>query len=156
MFVVRSESGMVFTSCTDDETYGKEIMYEQRREAEIARKSYEDSFTLQKFNIEEIKVGRPQLGITKKVSLTLSEEDWKWFDEKARGNRSDLLRRLVWEKQSPEAEWDNYACLGYVILGARKIGMDEEQIKNLISSIHGEFDLKSVDQANEVYVKSDY
>ena len=40
-------------------------------------------------------VGRPTLGVTNKVSLTFSEESWKWFDEKAQGNRSQFLRELV-------------------------------------------------------------
>lgn len=101
-------------------------------------------------------VGRPSFGITKKVSLTLSEEEWKWFDEQAKGNRSQFLRHLVWEKQSPESEWDNYACLGYAILGAKKMEMNNEEINKLISLIRSEFDWKSVDQANEVYIKSEY
>lgn len=47
-------------------------------------------------------VGRPTLGVTKKVSLTLSEESWKWFDEKAQGNRSQFLRDLV--QQTTESD----------------------------------------------------
>lgn len=39
--------------------------------------------------------GRPSLGLTKKISLTLPKETWEWFDEAAEGNRSELLRRLV-------------------------------------------------------------
>lgn len=45
-------------------------------------------------------VGRPSVGVTKKVSLTLPEEEWEWLDEQAQGNRSQFLRNLVWEKQS--------------------------------------------------------
>lgn len=48
--------------------------------------------------LENIKVGRPPIGITKKVSLTLSEENWKLFDEQADGNRSKFLREIVGEK----------------------------------------------------------
>ena len=33
-------------------------------------------------------VGRPSTGITKKVSLTLTEDDWTALEEKAKGNRS--------------------------------------------------------------------
>jgi len=45
--------------------------------------------------IENIKVGRPAIGVTKKVSLTLSEEEWEWLDEHAKDNRSAFLRELV-------------------------------------------------------------
>ena len=67
---------------------------------------------------EQKEVGRPPIGITKKISLTLPEEEWSWFEEQAKGNKSKFLRQLLWEKQSAESEWDNHACLGYVILGA--------------------------------------
>ena len=101
-------------------------------------------------------VGRPSVGVTKKVSLTLPENEWEWFDEKAEGNRSQFLRYLVWEAQSPESKWDNYACLGYAILGAEKIGLSKEKTNELIRAIYGEFDWKSVPEANEVYRESDY
>lgn len=100
--------------------------------------------------------GRPSLGITKKVSLTLSEEDWAWFEEEAKGNRSQLLRYLIGQEQSPEGRWSNNACLGYAILGAKKLGYDEEQIGKLIKAIYSEFDWKSVDQAKEIYNRSPY
>ena len=89
-------------------------------------------------------VGRPTLGVTKKVSLTLSEESWKWFDEKARGNRSQFLRDLV--QQSPENDWSNNASLGYT----------DEQISQLVKAIYSEFDWKSVEEAKEVYNKSSF
>ena len=101
-------------------------------------------------------VGRPSVGVTKKVSLTLSEENWEWLDEKAEGNRSNFLRKVVWNALGNESEWDNYACLGYAILGAQKIGLSEEKTNELIRAIHGEFDWKSVEQANKVYRESDY
>src|SRR5690625_7231715 len=49
--------------------------------------------------LENIKVGRPAIGITRKVSLTLSEDNWEWLDEKAEGNRSKFLREIVWKDQ---------------------------------------------------------
>lgn len=101
-------------------------------------------------------VGRPPVGVTKKVSLTLSEQNWEWLDEKAEGNRSHFLRKVVSNALGNETEWDNYACLGYAILGAQRAGMDDEQIKKLVRSIYGEFDFVGVDKANEVYRKSDY
>lgn len=47
---------------------------------------------------EPKKVGRPSLGVTKKVSLTLSEETWAFLDkvmEKNKESRSELLRNLI-------------------------------------------------------------
>lgn len=101
-------------------------------------------------------VGRPAVGVTRKVSLTLPEEEWEWLDEKAQGNRSQFLRHLVWNAQSPESEWSNYACLGYAIAGAEKLGYDPEQIRQLVQAIHGEFDWKSVPKAKDIYRESDY
>lgn len=101
-------------------------------------------------------VGRPSLGVTKKVSLTLPEEEWTWFDHQARGNRSQFLRHLVWEAQSSESEWSNNACLGYAIAAAEKIGMNNEQINKLVRAIYGQFDSKTLAEAKDVYIKSDY
>lgn len=47
-------------------------------------------------------LGRPSIGITRKVSLTLPEEDWKWFDEMADGNSSQFLRTLAIDKKEGE------------------------------------------------------
>lgn len=40
-------------------------------------------------------VGRPSIGITKKVSLTLTKDDWEQFDAKAKWNRSLFLRQII-------------------------------------------------------------
>lgn len=40
-------------------------------------------------------VGRPSIGITKKVSLTLTKDDWTALEEKAKGNRSLFLRQTI-------------------------------------------------------------
>lgn len=102
------------------------------------------------------KVGRPSLGVTKKVSLTLPEEDWNWVDEQAKGNRSQLIRYLINQEQSSESRWSNNACLGYAILGAKKLGYNDEQIHELVRAIYGEFDWKSVDEAKDTYNQSSY
>lgn len=94
--------------------------------------------------------------MTQKVPLTLSEDEWQCLDEQAKGNRSQFLRHIVWDKRSPESTWDNYACLGYAIAGAEKAGLVNEQIKTLIRSIYGEFDWKTVEQANKIYRESQY
>lgn len=100
------------------------------------------------------KVGRPPLGVTKKISLTLSEDMWEWLDERSQGNRSKYLRSLI--LTSPESDWSNNACLGYTILGAKKLGYTDDQIKELVRAIHGEFDFKSVDEAKKTYEQSPY
>lgn len=41
------------------------------------------------------KVGRPTLGVTKKVSLTLPKETWDLLDQAAEGNRSQFLRETI-------------------------------------------------------------
>lgn len=41
------------------------------------------------------KVGRPAIGITKKISLTLPKESWNQLDKKAEGNRSKFLRETI-------------------------------------------------------------
>lgn len=102
------------------------------------------------------KVGRPSLGVTKKVSLTLSEENWQWLDEKAQGNRSKFLREAVVNALGNESEWSNNACLGYAILGAKNLGYDDEQIRQLVGAIYREFDFKTVDEAKNIYNQSDY
>src|SRR5690625_7634077 len=93
--------------------------------------------------LENIKVGRPAIGITRKVSLTLSEDNWEWLDEKAEGNRSKFLREIVWNALGNESEWSNYAALGYAIAGAKRIGMNDDKTNDLIKAIYGEFDMKS-------------
>ncbi|KGX85200.1 hypothetical protein [Pontibacillus litoralis] len=100
------------------------------------------------------KIGRPSLGVTKKVSLTLSEEGWKRLDELAKGNRSQYLRHLVLEAQSED--WSNDACLGYAMLGMENMGYSERQIQELLRAIKSEFDWKSVEEAKCAYKDSSY
>ncbi|KPH69852.1 hypothetical protein AFL42_16905 [Oceanobacillus caeni] len=63
---------------------------------------------------------------------------------------------MVWESQSSESEWSNNACLGYAILGAKKLGYDDEQIEDLVRAIYREFDFKTVDEAKDTYNQSSY
>lgn len=53
-------------------------------------------------------------------------------------------------------EWSNNACLGYVILGAGKLGYTDEEISKLVRMIYSEFDFVSVEEAKEIYNKSPY
>lgn len=47
-------------------------------------------------------VGRPSIGVTKKVSLTLSDDDWNWLDQQANGNRSNFIRELIFKAKVKE------------------------------------------------------
>ena len=49
-------------------------------------------------------------------------------------------------------KWSNQACLGYAIAGAKKIGMNDDKINDLIKAIHGEFDMKSVSEAEYIFI----
>lgn len=101
-------------------------------------------------------IGRPSLGVTKKVSLTLPEAVWEHLDNEANGNRSEYLRKLIDRDMWSQGDWSNNACLGYAILGAQKLGYSEEQIKQLVRAIYSEFDWKSVEEARTVYEQSPY
>lgn len=102
-------------------------------------------------------MGRPSLGVSKKVSITMPEEAWEWFEKEASDtSKSEVLRHLIRREQSPESRWSNNAALGYAILGAKKLGYDEEQIQKLVRAIYSEFDWKSVDEAKKVYNESPY
>lgn len=89
IYVVRSKSGLVFTH------QGQEIEYETKKMAQDACESYQKGLPHQEFFVYEKKVGRPSLGVTKKVSLTLTDDEWLLFDKKAKGNRSNYVRNLV-------------------------------------------------------------
>ena len=102
------------------------------------------------------KVGRPTIGLTKKVSLTLPKEDWEWLDEKAEGNRSQFLRETVTSYLGNEAEWSNRAALGYAVLAAKELNYNHDDIKKLISAIYYQFDMKTVDEAEKIYGEIDY
>lgn len=118
-------------------------------------KAYCQSCRVEMFSPKK-SVGRPSVGVTKKVSLTLPEYYWEWLDEKADGNRSKFLRKVIWNALGNESEWSNQACLGYAIAGAKKLGYDEEKTHELIGAIYGEFDVKSVLEAEEIYRNSIY
>lgn len=53
-------------------------------------------------------------------------------------------------------EWSNNACLGYVILAAKRMRLTEKGTELLIQSVKAQFDSKSVEEAAQVYCKSPY
>lgn len=101
-------------------------------------------------------VGRPAMGVTKKVSVTLNENDWEWLDEKAEGNRSAFIRDVIWKALGSEAEWSNHACLGYAIKGLENLNYSPEEIKKIVRSISLTFDMTSVPEAKKIYETSPY
>lgn len=52
-------------------------------------------------------VGRPSIGMTKKVSLTLTKDDWEQFDAKAKHNRSLFLRKIIVKSLNEEDPGEN-------------------------------------------------
>ena len=157
MFVVRSKSGMVFTNTEWSENNGKEIEYETQDQAEKEIEIYQQSFPEQEFYIQELNaVGRPPIGLTRKVSLTLPERIWGWFDEQAEGNRSKYLREIVLKSLVNQSEWSNDAAFGYMILAAEELKMDEEKISELRKEMYYQMDLKMVDEAKDAYNNSPY
>jgi hypothetical protein len=101
-------------------------------------------------------IGRPSLGVTKKVSLTLPESVWEHLDSEANGNRSEYLRKLIDRDTWSQGDWSNNACLGYAILGAQALGLSEVQTKQFVRAIYREFDFKTVEEAQKVYEQSPY
>jgi metal-responsive CopG/Arc/MetJ family transcriptional regulator len=48
--------------------------------------------------MKDQKVGRPAIGITKKISLTLSDEVWKEIEERCKlgkFSRSEVIREII-------------------------------------------------------------
>lgn len=40
-------------------------------------------------------VGRPPIGVTKKVSLTLSQKTWDWLEKQAEEGKSKMFRHVI-------------------------------------------------------------
>ena len=55
VYVIRSKSGLTFTSCDDDSSYGEEIEYGIYEEALDGLRVYEKTFREQEFYIKELR-----------------------------------------------------------------------------------------------------
>ncbi|MHA0855891.1 hypothetical protein [Paenibacillus sp. CMAA1364] len=53
-------------------------------------------------------------------------------------------------------EWSNNACLGYALLAAEMMGLDETHRRKLAHSMNNRFDFKTLEEAKEAYCNSDY
>lgn len=103
-------------------------------------------------------IGRPSLGVTKKVSITLPSDAWGYLDSEAEGNRSEYLRKLIerdqWEPE--QASWSNSACLGYAIYAARDLGFNEKEIEKFVRAMYRTFDFHTIEEAKSTYNNSPY
>lgn len=52
--------------------------------------------------------------------------------------------------------WSNNACLGYVLLAAQNLNMEDAEIHELIHAVCSLFDAVSAEQAKAVYEKSSF
>ncbi|GKV56008.1 hypothetical protein NCCP2222_19550 [Sporosarcina sp. NCCP-2222] len=53
-------------------------------------------------------------------------------------------------------QWSNQSALGYAIAAAESLEMSKIDIQRLVSAIVSEFDWKTLENAADVYRKSDY
>ncbi|MFB8378127.1 hypothetical protein [Paenibacillus taichungensis] len=98
-------------------------------------------------------MGRPPIGISKKISVTMSERFWEHLDAQAK-SRSESVRLLVDRDMTTAGQWANDACLGYVMLAAERIGVRPDQLDLLLKAIQHEFDITSVAEAKKAYTSS--
>jgi len=52
--------------------------------------------------------------------------------------------------------WSNYACLGYTIKALESLGYSEEEIGKIKGRMMYYFDMKTLDEAKEIYMNSYY
>ncbi len=52
--------------------------------------------------------------------------------------------------------WSNDACIGYMIVAAQDAGLNQEQIRSLVSEVKGALDALSLDEAAERYRHSSF
>lgn len=98
-------------------------------------------------------MGRPPIGISKKISVTMSERFWEHLDAQAK-SRSESVRLLIDRDMTTAGQWANDACLGYVMLAAERIGVRPDQLDLLLKAIQHEFDITSVAEAKKAYTSS--
>jgi hypothetical protein len=94
-------------------------------------------------------VGRPSLGVTKKISLTLVPDDWTWLD--GHQNRSEVIRDLIRKERMPATAMSNSAAAGYMIAAMKTLGYDDEAIRKMEKTIYYQFDMMTIDEAKQTY-----
>lgn len=53
-------------------------------------------------------------------------------------------------------QWSNQACFGYMILAAKKAGLNDEQLQQIVRKMHTVHDEVTVEEAAKFYRDSDY
>lgn len=53
-------------------------------------------------------------------------------------------------------EWNNYACLGYLIKAMESLEIDEKEIQKVVNKMKYWFDMKTIQEADEIYRNSRY
>ncbi len=53
-------------------------------------------------------------------------------------------------------DWSNNACLGYAIQAMANLRYTREQIQQVVDEMRSQFDVKSIEQADRIYCKSEY
>lgn len=59
---------------------------------------------------------------------------------------------------SPEdsQSWSNQAALGYVIMSGERAGFSEDDIQRLVRAMHNRLDMKTLEEAADIYRRSSY
>jgi Arc/MetJ-type ribon-helix-helix transcriptional regulator len=104
--------------------------------------------------------GRKRIGSNRALRITLPNEDWEHVDRLIAEGRfksyADYFRSLYDFSLDNFHQWSNQSAFGYAILAAQKKGFTDEQIKDLVRSLHRVFDTVSLEEAAEFYRNSDY
>lgn len=83
-----------------------------------------------------------------------SQEMMKLLDKVESGLNATYRAGLV--DGSDHLQWNNDSCLGFAVMAAVRIGMDEEAIKKLIGDILHSFNFVGPELAAAVYCNSKY
>lgn len=79
-------------------------------------------------------------------------------DIKLMDDVQDLLQRACQVGGSPEdsQSWSNQAALGYVIMSGERAGFSEDDIQRLVRAMHNRLDMKTLEEAADIYRRSSY
>lgn len=75
------------------------------------------------------------------------------ISEFIRKNNEVLPKELAKMLAEEQSIWTNDACYGYLILGMRYAGFDEEHIKSAVRAMNRAFDELTVEEAEEFWRK---
>lgn len=97
------------------------------------------------------KMGRPSLGKTVKVSLTLDEGTWKWIDKRSGGNLSAFLRKIILKERDKMEQITLKTIFLAMTYTARKEGLEiDQKYLDLEEEIHNYNDLDVTDMLDNM------